>query len=131
MTNDRNIIRLLLMMAVVFAGVMVSLPAYAQYSGPCSDTVERYCKDVTPGGGRIIQCLKANKEDLSIACKDWIEDQQKSLKELNAACTQEIVLLCNFDTADNIRVYRCLESNYQGLLSPCKDKLREIRERFQ
>jgi hypothetical protein len=119
------------MMAVVFACMIVSLPADAQFTGPCADTVNKYCKDVTPGGGRIIQCLNDHQGDQSMKCKDWIEAQTKSLNELNAVCAKEIVVSCNFDSPDNRRIYQCLVNNYAGLSFDCKDKVREIKERLQ
>jgi len=35
----------------------------------CKDEVQKYCKDVTPGEGRIIQCLKGHESQLSSKCK--------------------------------------------------------------
>ena len=131
MLRDLKFGRLLLMMSIVFACMIVSLPSYAQFTGPCADTVNKYCKDVTPGGGRIIQCLNDHRDDQSLKCKDWIEAQTKSLNELNAVCAKEIVTFCNFDSPDNIRIYRCLQNNYAGLPSDCTDKVREIKERLQ
>lgn len=35
----------------------------------CRGDVSNFCKDVQPGGGRILQCLKQNEAKLSPACK--------------------------------------------------------------
>jgi len=35
----------------------------------CADDVRKYCKDVSPGEGRIIQCLKGHENQLSSQCK--------------------------------------------------------------
>ncbi len=35
----------------------------------CNGDIEKLCKDIKPGQGRIIQCLKTNKDKLSEACK--------------------------------------------------------------
>jgi len=35
----------------------------------CEDDIVTYCGRVQPGGGRIMQCLKANKHHLSFRCK--------------------------------------------------------------
>jgi hypothetical protein len=132
MPRDSKIIGLLFIMTVVFAGMIVSLPSDAGVTGPCDETVTQYCKEVTPGGGRILKCLNDHEDDQSISCKDWIEDQNKSLHELNAACTKEIVAVCNFPSApDNLRIFRCLEGHYQGLSMDCRTKLREIKDRLQ
>lgn len=36
----------------------------------CRGDVEKFCKDVKPGGGRIIACLKSHEKDLSPACRE-------------------------------------------------------------
>ena len=44
--------------------------AFAQADGMqyCKADVARLCPGVQPGGGRIIGCLKAHKEEISIGC---------------------------------------------------------------
>jgi hypothetical protein len=116
---------------LLLSSAAVSLPSDAKKAGPCTETVTKFCADVTPGGGRIMKCLNDHRDDQSIACKDWLQEQNKSLKELNTSCTEEIARLCSFDTPDGIRIYRCLEDNYVVLKSDCRTKLREIRERLQ
>jgi hypothetical protein len=123
--------RLLLAGAFLVLCVAMSLRSDAQIAGPCAETVTKYCSDVTPGGGRIMKCLSDHRDDQSMACRDWLQDQNKSLKELNTSCTEEISRLCSFDAADSVRIYRCLEDNYIALKSDCRDKLREIKDRLQ
>jgi hypothetical protein len=116
---------------LIFISVVTSVPSEAQITGPCAETVTKYCKDVTPGGGRIMKCLNDHRDDQSMACRDWLQDQNKSLKELNTSCAKEIASLCSFDASDSLRIYRCLEDNYIALKSDCRDKLREIKDRLQ
>jgi hypothetical protein len=122
-----------LLLPVVFLAILVAVPVLseAQISGPCTETVTKYCKDVTPGGGRIMKCLNEHRDDQSMACRDWLEDQNKSLKELNTACPRDIASLCNFSNPDSMLIYRCLEDNYVSLKSDCRDKLREIKDRLK
>jgi Golgi apparatus protein 1 len=109
--------------------MVMALPAQAQVAGPCAETVTKYCGNVTPGEGRLLKCLNDHRADQSIACQDWLDAQQKSLQELNAACRDEIAGLCSFDLPDSIRIFRCLEENYVALRLDCRAKLREIKER--
>jgi hypothetical protein len=78
-----------------------------------------------------MKCLNDHRDDQSMACKDWLEDQNKSLKGLNAACPEEIFNLCSSSASDGIRLYKCLEGNYFALKSNCREKLREIKDRLQ
>jgi hypothetical protein len=43
----------------------------------CRPDVERFCKDVPPGGGRIRQCLKAHRAELSDVCKSAIAEARQ------------------------------------------------------
>jgi len=115
----------------VIAIVLAALPLPAQTTTPCNETIAKYCKDVVPGSGRIMKCLNDHRDDQSSACKDWLEEQNKSLKELNVACTEEIAVLCNASSANSVSIFICLDGNYVALKSACRDKLREIKDRMQ
>jgi cysteine rich repeat protein len=41
----------------------------------CEDDILTFCPGVKPGGGRIAQCLKANKAYLSLECKAKIFEE--------------------------------------------------------
>lgn len=116
--------------AFACAVVSLSLMAEAQIAGPCAETVATHCGDVTPGGGRIMKCLQDHRDEQSIACKDWLDDQNRSLKALHRTCAQEIGKLCSFAASDDV-LYRCLEDNYVSLTSDCRGQLREIKDRLQ
>ncbi len=40
-----------------------------QLAAICVWDIERFCGDVSPGGGRIVSCLEKNRSDLSPNCK--------------------------------------------------------------
>lgn len=37
---------------------------------PCFEDKIKFCGDIKPGGGRIVNCLKANNDKISQQCKD-------------------------------------------------------------
>jgi len=121
--------RLCIMLSIVFACIALALKTQAQVAGPCTETISKFCGNVTPGEGRLLKCLNEHRGDQSIACQDWLDAQQKSLQELNTACAEEIAKLCSFDPPDSIRIFRCLDENYVALRLDCRAKLREIKER--
>lgn len=43
----------------------------------CGGDVEKFCKGVQPGGGRIIECLAKQKDKLTDACKKVVAAQGK------------------------------------------------------
>jgi hypothetical protein len=47
----------------------------AEQRSACKGDYEKYCKDVTPGGGRIIACLA--KANITPACKKVLAEAEK------------------------------------------------------
>ena len=64
--------QLAIVSAFSLAALMSAAPsALAQQAAAmkyCKADFERLCPGVQPGGGRIIGCLKAHKEEVSIGC---------------------------------------------------------------
>jgi hypothetical protein len=99
-------------------------------SSPCVDPAKQYCNNVIPGGGRIMQCLRQHENDLSIACKDWIASEYKKTENLIAVCRKESAQYCSAYGNDMAALAVCLNSNYDGLGMDCKDKIKDIMNRF-
>jgi len=43
----------------------------------CGGDVQKFCQGVSPGGGRILECLAKQKDKLSDACKKVVASQGK------------------------------------------------------
>ena len=43
----------------------------------CRADVQKLCSNVQPGGGRIVACLKQNKDGLSDACKQRLQQMRQ------------------------------------------------------
>ncbi len=39
----------------------------------CMSDIKRLCKGIEPGGGRVLQCLKANKKGMSVGCAQALQ----------------------------------------------------------
>ena len=77
---------------IVLAGTWTGLAAAQSAEkggGACRADVEKFCKDVKPGGGRIVQCLVKNETQLSPACREDMakarERRAKARSERGAA----------------------------------------------
>jgi hypothetical protein len=104
------------MLAMVLA---TGAPAEAQTKNPCAGDVVKYCKDVTPGGGRLVQCLKQHESELSPECKAG----QEKAREAHVACADDVQKLCKDVVPGGGRIVRCLKDNSQSLSPECRDKL--------
>jgi len=49
----------------------------AEQRSACMGDYEKYCKGVTPGGGRIIACLAKESDKLTPACKKVLTAAEK------------------------------------------------------
>lgn len=52
-----------------------------ELSQGCKADVAKLCKDVKPGGGRILECLKEHKSELSAQCKKDLDQAKKAQRK--------------------------------------------------
>jgi len=64
------------------SGVVSAIEGNIGANKACSSDVQKFCKDVKPGGGRIVECLKSHQSELCDACSSKLT-KGKSLKEEN------------------------------------------------
>lgn len=90
---------------------------------PCSDDLEKFCKDVLPGGGRIIECMENHENELSAACKVKFQDVMKRINEAKEACAQDIESICKDVQPGGGRIAKCLKENKEKISPECREKL--------
>jgi hypothetical protein len=65
--------------AGLIASCLLVAPAKTQAQGLedlrtyCVSDIKRLCKGVKPGGGRLLQCLKDNKKDMTVGCAQALQ----------------------------------------------------------
>jgi hypothetical protein len=67
--------RLLTTATLAFLIVPAAASAGPGPEGPCQQEVQALCAGVQPGGGRIRDCMKEHRVQLSVACKVAIADR--------------------------------------------------------
>jgi hypothetical protein len=69
-------------LAVLFFSIHSFAHEHGHGEGPCAKDREKYCADVEPGEGRMMKCMKDNKDKLSPECKEHREKMKKHMKEM-------------------------------------------------
>jgi cysteine rich repeat protein len=103
--------------------------AFAQGPGACQGDIQQFCKDVQPGGGRIAQCLKQHKQELSPECKTRIAEIAKQIKEVHEACEDDLLTFCPGIKPGGGRVAECLKANKDNLSDDCKAAISKVKEK--
>jgi hypothetical protein len=92
----------------------------------CQSDIEKYCKDVKEGAGRIAACLKGHVDDLSPRCKityDKIDIQvqkRKIIKNLAEACQDDMARFCKDTPVGKGGRMKCLKEHKEELSDSCK-----------
>jgi hypothetical protein len=88
--------------------------------GVCKADIEKFCKDIKPGDGRIWTCLKSNNDRLSQECKDHIAMVQEKRKEFIQACKEDSKKFCKGIPRGKGRIASCLKSHEAELSDTCR-----------
>lgn len=99
----------------------------------CRAEFETFCKDVTPGQGRILACLYAYSDKSSDQCRDTVRDTYGELKLISAVtshlkneCEKDLKQFCSNVVPGEGRLLNCLETNDDKLSNKCGQALKEV-----
>ncbi len=99
----------------------------------CKKELETYCKDVTPGHGRILACLYAHEDKLSGQCEYALYDAAVQLERAVAAltyvaneCADDINKLCSSVKAGKGRLLACLDKNKKKVSNRCNQAIKDV-----
>jgi hypothetical protein len=105
----------------------------AKFETACAKDIKKYCKDVTPGEGRLIYCMQAHEDKISPQCTFELEDEltgvQNSLDDLKnaiSACKAEITGICGKVIPGQGRIAACLLANKSTASKDCADAIQKI-----
>ena len=96
-------------------------------SGACRADVQKLCKDVKSGGGRIASCLKQHESAISPGCRERMAEARKEGKEFAEACKADAETLCKGVQPGQGRVVRCLSQNKDKLSAACRTEISEAQ----
>jgi Golgi apparatus protein 1 len=119
---------------VLFASAAVA-QQQRMHDESCRADVERLCKDVPMGQGRIAKCLKDNESSVSAACKEHLAQMRERGKQRMEAfvqgCKSDIDQYCKDTARGQGKLVGCLREHSASLSASCKDQLAQIDERHK
>jgi len=98
---------------------------------PCAEEISKYCKEVKPGGGRILDCLNEHQKDLSVSCKKKLEESKKRLMKAQQACTGDMEKFCKDVQPGGGRILKCLREHTQELSPACSQEIEKTKGKVQ
>ena len=134
-----------LIVCVAVFGCMVFLAgmAIAQQKGPvekvldgCGQEFESYCKNVTPGEGRLLACLYAYEDKLSPRCEyalyDAVSQLQRALTVLSYLaneCRDDLKTYCSGIDPGEGRLLDCIDKKKDVVSDRCKRALKDVMQK--
>ena len=99
----------------------------------CETELTSFCKDVTPGEGRILACLFAHSDKISGRCEYAVYDAAAQLERAVSAltyvaneCDDDIEKVCAKVEAGEGRILTCLKKNEAKVTKRCKQAMKDI-----
>jgi len=98
----------------------------------CKMELEKYCKDVTPGEGRVLACLYAHNDKLTSKCEyalyDSVIQLERSLMSLAYVaeeCEDDLDEFCADVPMGEGRLLDCIEKNKKKVSKSCLEAIKE------
>jgi len=128
-------------LVLVMAAAVLMLVSNATAAGDLVETVSKgcekeltsYCRDVTPGEGRILACLYAHSDKLSGQCEFALYDAAVQLQRFVAAlaylaneCDEDLDKFCTGVVAGEGRLLKCLDDNAAKISARCTQALKDV-----
>ncbi|MBL8018365.1 MAG: cysteine rich repeat-containing protein [Leptospirales bacterium] len=95
--------------------------------GPCKADIEKFCKDVPRGEGRIMECLKKNEANLAAECKAKLEERKDERAAFRKACKEDAKKLCAEAAKGAQGVRACLKEKAAQASPACQAELAKIK----
>jgi hypothetical protein len=95
-------------------------PPPGRVNRSCMTDIDKFCKGIAPGNGRIAQCLKEHTSELSPDCKANRTELKKKVTEMRENCKIDVDKYCNDINPGAGRIIKCLKAHDSELNPDCK-----------
>jgi|SRR5208283_503866 len=103
----------------------------AEQELPCAEEIAKFCKDVKPGEGRVLNVLNEHEKDLSVSCREKLEESKKTLMEAQHACAGDVEKFCKDVKPGGCRILTCLRGRTKELAFTCRQITEKATEEVQ
>jgi len=126
---------LLILGAIVLlvSPVMAQQKLIETVANGCKEEIEKYCKNVTPGEGRVLACLYAYEDKLSGRCEYALWDAAVQLERAVAAlsyavneCSSDLKQFCANTPPGEGRLLQCIQKNDAKVSARCKQARKDV-----
>jgi hypothetical protein len=100
----------------------------------CGADIEKLCKEVQPGHGRVVACLNEHVGELSAQCKPLVTKVAARMSEPMEAhgdCAEDLKKLCADVKPGSGRMGLCLGEHSAELSPACKKRIEAMKARWE
>jgi hypothetical protein len=108
---------------IVAGAVAAFFTTAGAQQGPCKEDVAKLCKDVKPGEGRTLECLKKHQAEVSPACSAHVKEVKEQLKAVANACEPDVEKFCWETPMGKGGIAKCLKEHAAELSPGCNAAL--------
>ena len=91
---------------------------------PCKADIQKFCKSVPPGKGRLLRCMRQYSRHLTDECIQHISVVKENSAQFKKACKKDINRFCSDADKSGGTVFRCLEKNHASLSAVCANQVK-------
>jgi len=92
----------------------------------CATEFQRFCRDVPPGGGRILRCLSRHADLVSQPCFQALTVWGLTAANAYRMCLSDVERLCPSLPPRSGHALACLADNADKLSKDCRDSLTDL-----
>ena len=89
----------------------------------CAADFQRFCRDVPPGGGRILRCLSRHADLVSQPCFQALTAWGLTAVNAFKMCLPDVAAMCPNVPPHSGPALACLQQNADKLSKACRDSL--------
>lgn len=121
--------RIRTILGVLATTSLVALSASAEEGPGCRDEIHKLCPGMQKGDGKLRECVKAHKSELSPDCQQKLAQRHEKMQALLAVCADDLKQKCNDIVPGGGRKIMCLAAHEPTLAPACATAIKHGRQK--